>query len=47
MNKNPALDKDLSSRYQSLNGMLRWMLEIGRVGIITEVENDGIPDGHA
>ena len=33
----PALQKEFSSWYQSLIGMLRWMVEIGRVYIITEV----------
>ena len=33
----PALEQDLASLYQSLIGMLRWMVEIGRVYIITEV----------
>ena len=31
------LDQDLEYWYQSLIGMLRWMVEIGRVAIITEV----------
>ena len=33
----PALNPELSSWYASLIGMLRWMVEIGRVDIITEV----------
>jgi hypothetical protein len=33
----PTLNPELLSWYASLIGMLRWMLEIGRVDIITEV----------
>ncbi len=33
----PTLNPELSSWYASLIGMLRWMVEIGRVDIITEV----------
>ena len=33
----PSLEHDLASWYQSLIGILRWMVEIGRVEIITEV----------
>ena len=33
----PTLNSELSSWYASLIGMLRWMVEIGRVDIITEV----------
>ena len=33
----PELDPELSSYYQSLIGMLRWMVEIGRIDINTEV----------
>jgi hypothetical protein len=32
-----TLNPELSSWYASLIGMLRWMVEIGRVDIITEV----------
>ena len=32
-----ALEHDLSSWYQTLIGMLRWMVEIGRLDIITEL----------
>ena len=35
--KTPALEQELASWYQSLIGMLRFMVEIGRVNIITEV----------
>ena len=31
------LEPDLDSYYQSLIGMVRWMVEIGKVDIITEV----------
>ena len=31
------MEQDLASWYQSLIGMIRWMVEIGRVDIITEV----------
>ena len=37
MGDTPALEQDLASWYQSFIGMLRWMLEIGRFDIITEV----------
>ena len=37
MEKTPALEQDLASWYQSLIGILRWMVEIGRVDIITEL----------
>jgi hypothetical protein len=33
----PILNPELSAWYTSLIGMLRWMVEIGRVDIITEV----------
>ena len=37
MSNNPALEQELASWYQSLIGMLRWMVKIGRIDIITEV----------
>ena len=37
MDETPALDQYLSSWYQYLIGMLRWMVKIGREDIITEV----------
>ena len=37
MDETPALEQDLAYWYQSLIGMLRWMVEIGRVDIIAEV----------
>ena len=37
MNETPALEHALASWYQSLIGILRWMLEICGVDIITEV----------
>ena len=37
MDYTPALEHDLVSWYQSLNGRIRRMAEIGRVNIITEV----------
>ena len=37
MDETHALEHDLESWYQSLIGMIRWMLEIGRFDIITEV----------
>ena len=37
MDENPALEHDLESWYKYLIEMLRWMVEIGRVDIITEV----------
>jgi hypothetical protein len=37
MDTTPTLNPELASWYASLIGMLRWMVEIGRVNIITEV----------
>ena len=37
MDKKPELEQDIESWYQSLISMLRWMVEICRVDIITEV----------
>ena len=37
MYKTPAQDQELESWNPKLMGMLRWMLQIGRVDIITEV----------
>ena len=37
MDNTPALDQDLASWYQSFIGILRWVVEIGRVDVITEV----------
>lgn len=37
LDESGLLDPDLASWYASLIGMLRWMVEIGRVDIITEV----------
>ena len=37
MEKTPALEKDIASWYQHFIGMLRWMVEIGRVKILIEV----------
>jgi hypothetical protein len=37
MDTTPTLNPELASWYASLIGMLRWMVEIGRVDIITEV----------
>ena len=37
MDKTHDLDQELASWYQSLIGMLKWMVEICRVDIITEV----------
>ena len=37
MDTSPVLNAELASWYASLVGMLRWMVEIGRVDIITEV----------
>ena len=34
MDEYPVLDPDLVSYYQSLIGIVRWMVEIGRVYII-------------
>jgi len=36
LDSSPTLPSDLATWYQSLVGMLRWMVEIGRVDIITE-----------
>ena len=36
MDVTPVLEPDLASWYQSLLGMLRWMVELGRVDIMTE-----------
>jgi hypothetical protein len=33
----PVLDAELSNYYQSLIGVLRWVVEIGRFEITTEV----------
>ena len=33
----PALDTDRASYYQTMIGVLRWMAELGRVDIATEV----------
>ena len=38
MYETPTLENDLESWYQSLIGMLRWMVKIGRVDIIDEVK---------
>ena len=35
--EDPALDQDLESWYHYLIGTLRWMVEIGRVDIITDM----------
>ena len=35
--KTPDLEQDIASCYQSLIGIIRWMVEISRVDIITEV----------
>ena len=37
MDETPYLEQELSYWYQYLIGMLRWMVEIGRVYIITKV----------
>ena len=37
MDDTPALEHDLASWYKSLVGMLRWIVEICRVEIVTEV----------
>ena len=37
LDETPVLEPSLASWYQSLIGMLRWMVELGRVDIITEV----------
>ena len=37
LEKTPVLEPGLDLWYQSFIGMLRWMVEIGRVYIITEV----------
>ena len=37
MDETPDLDQELESWYQYLIGILRWVVEIGRVDIITEV----------
>ena len=37
MDESPVLEPDRDSYYQSLIGMVRWMVEIGKVDIITEV----------
>ena len=34
MEKSPVLEPDVASYYQSLIGMVRWMVEIRRVDII-------------
>lgn len=37
MDTTPELDPEKASYYQSIIGVLRWMVEIGRIDIITEV----------
>ena len=37
MDKSSVLEPDMASYCQYLIGMVRWMVEIGRVDIITEV----------
>jgi hypothetical protein len=37
MDVTPVLDADLANYYQSLVGVLRWIIEIGRIDITTEV----------
>ena len=37
MDETPALEQELASWYQSLIHMLSWKVEIGRLGIITDV----------
>jgi len=37
INVSHALDDDLSSYYQSLIGICRWMIELGRIDIATEI----------
>ena len=37
MNETPALEQELQFWYQSLIGILRWMVKLGRLDIITEV----------
>ena len=36
MNANPELDSDVASYYLSIISILRWMIELGRISIITE-----------
>ena len=37
LDESELLDPDLASRYALMIGMLQWMVEIGRVDIITKV----------
>ena len=37
MDENPSLEQEIASWYLYMIGVLRWMVEIGRVYIITEV----------
>ena len=37
MHETPNMDEELESWYKSLIGILMWLVEIGRVNIITEV----------
>ncbi len=37
LDKTPALDQDRATYYQSIIGIMRWMCEIGRIDIATEV----------
>ena len=37
MDDTPDMEQDISSWYQSFIGVLRWMVEIGRLDINTEV----------
>ena len=37
LDESPTLNPSLASYYQSQIGILRWMVEIGRIDIMTEV----------
>ena len=47
LDESPTLNPSLASYYQSQIGILRWMVEIGRIDIMTEGINASIAPGYA
>ena len=37
LHTNPELDPDTASCYLTIIGILRWMIELGRINVITKV----------
>ena len=37
INTSDELEDDLATQYQQMIGILQWLVELGRVGIITEI----------